>query len=268
MNDSPLIVIVIIVLAIVAGFMLADSEVFNESLNGSRAEKLKAEAEALRAQTAYEQQQRDLALRVAEEKAAIELQALRDHQAQRQQLGEQVVIGVLAAFLTLLLTACVTGACILFHQTRGHTPQQQARRHQQTAPAPSASAVEKSLRATSSPPKTEQTAASPPHFTYADVQFYFTSLQNPDASKILYPNGIPPDIERFCHWILRRGGVITERHNGADKQVIRKHIKSLDDLRLHISEQDFDRLLPEYHMEKAAGQPAAVGKEGNPITAL
>ena len=81
----------ILVGAIIAGVVLGGSELLSPSLHEAKADKLKAETAALRTQAAYEQRQREMELRLAEQKAATELQALQYRRAKELELLETTV---------------------------------------------------------------------------------------------------------------------------------------------------------------------------------
>ncbi|HID62019.1 MAG TPA: hypothetical protein EYP49_04675 [Anaerolineae bacterium] len=81
----------ILVGAVAAGVSLGGSELLRPTLHAAKADKIKAETAALRAQAAYEQRQREIELRLVEQKAAVELQALRDRRAIELELLEVAV---------------------------------------------------------------------------------------------------------------------------------------------------------------------------------
>lgn len=79
---------IVLIGAVIAGVLLGGSELLNPSLNSAKADKLNAETAAFRAKMVHEQRQREVELRLVEEKAAIELQALRDRRAREAELLE------------------------------------------------------------------------------------------------------------------------------------------------------------------------------------
>lgn len=108
----------ILIGAVVVGVMLGGSELFNPSLNAAKAEKLRAETAALRAQATYEQQQREIALRLAEQKAAVELQALQARRAAELELLELTVTVSLIVGSAAVTALALAGSYYLIERAR------------------------------------------------------------------------------------------------------------------------------------------------------
>jgi len=108
----------VLVGAVIVGVMLGGSELLSPSLNAAKADRLKAETAALRAQAAYEQQQRELALRLAEQKAAMELQALQARRAKELELLELAVTVGLIVGSAAVTALALAGSYYLIERAR------------------------------------------------------------------------------------------------------------------------------------------------------
>jgi hypothetical protein len=245
--------------AVVAGVLLRDSELFSPSLHEAKADKLRAETEVLRVQTAYEQRQREIELRLAEEKAAIELQALRDRRTREMEFWELaasvgLVVGSVVV-ITLVIAALyyvVVKARILMQGSAA-----EATRHSDQIGLSSGS--ESRQR---SPKKYNQSS----HFVQgfgvgpsrANYDRFLDFCRAPILSNGYQP--LPQDCSQWNYWesspsseisldeaqtyisVLQQARIIKLGTNGCNGWVLDKRISSINDIQRRIPHEAFDKV--------------------------
>lgn len=237
----------ILVGAIVAGVMLGDSELLSPSLNTAKADRIKAETAALRAQTAYEQQQRSIELRLAEQKADAELQALQARRAMESELLEIAgIIGqVVGSIVVVMLAAAVS--YYLIAKARALLKEQAVkeirRSDQKTRPSVSERKQESISERVQSLPSIQRSNVSAFHLSHEGFLAFCADfiLSNghralpldctqPDDRRRYYPTGISPDIAQIYLWILCRARIVILGVNGRSEWILRQQIRNINDV--------------------------------------
>lgn len=120
----------LLVSAVVAGIILGGTELLNPSVRKAEADKLKAETDALRAQAAYEHQQREIELKLAEQKATVELQAFQERRAKELELLELAVTVGLIVGSAAVTALAFAGSYYLIERARALPREQPVREMQ------------------------------------------------------------------------------------------------------------------------------------------
>lgn len=242
--------------AVVAGVYLGGSELLSPSVHAARADKLEAEAAALRAQTAYEEHQRQIALDTAEQKAAVELETLQARRAKQLELMEPIafvgmIVGSIAAItLTIavsyyLVTKARAGAKKV--PERGRSVDHKtgpSRLNQERARA------SHSIR-TSSP--IDRAKVRSDQVTYDGFLAHLDEyLLHPNHDRVFYCTGIAPEVEDIYLAILTETGIITWRTNGHSGWILPREILDIEDVRQRISRRTF------YSLASSCRAPSAV----------
>jgi hypothetical protein len=240
---------VLLIIAIVGGVYLGGSELFSPSVHRAKAEKLDAEAAALRAQTAYEQQKHEIELALAEKKAAAELQTLQERRARQLELMEPVtIVGVVVgSIVALTLTVTISYHFItrgrpvremqmstsrqpVYHDTQGSSkPEQKQEAASETGQTPSlADRAKRCLN----------------DITYEGFLAYVHDyIFQPDSARVFYHAGIAPQVEDTYLTVLVETKIITWKTNGCSGWHLPGEIRDVADVRQRISRRAFYRLV-------------------------
>jgi len=253
----------ILVGAIVVGLLLGNSELLNPSLHRAKVDKLKAETEAFRAQTAYEQRQREIELRLAEEKAAVELQALQDRRAKESEFLElAAIVGLIVG--SIVVTTLGIGASYYIIAKARALPQGQAVKgiqlsDQRTQPLMSQRDQRNISERAKGPLSIQGSNVDPSRISYdgflalcADFilpnshQELPLDYTQPDDRRQYYSNGISHEVAQLYFSILQRARIVILGTNGCAGWVLRRQIQTLDDIKLRISREAFEDIVSWY----------------------
>jgi len=232
----------ILVGAIVAGVILGGSELFSPSLSAAKADKLEAETAALRAQTAYEQRQREIELRLAEQKAAAELQALHDRHAVELALLEIAgIVGQVVGSIVLIILA-VAAAYYLIAKAKallkGQAMKEIQRSDQKTLP----SMIQRSNIGAFDVSYDGFLAFCADFILSNGCRVLPLDCTQPDVRRKYYPNGISPDVTQIYFLILCQARIVTLKTNGCSEWVLRQRVSTIDDIRFRIPRETFDEV--------------------------
>jgi hypothetical protein len=232
----------ILIGAVVAGVMLGGSELFSPSLNAAKADKLKAETAALRAQAAYEQRQREMELRLAEQKAAAELQALQDRRAVESELLEiTATVGpVVASAVMIILAAAVSYYLIAKARAlpKGQAVKETQRSDQETLP----SVIQRSNIGAFDVSYYAFLAFCADFILSDGCRVLPLDCTQPDVRRKYYPNGISPDVAQIYFLILCQARIVTLKTNGRSEWVLRQRISTIDDISFRIPCETFNEV--------------------------
>jgi hypothetical protein len=225
--------------AVVVGILLGNSELINPSLHAAKVDKLEAEAEALRAQTAYE-----------ERKHEIELQALQDRRATQLELQAPIIIvGLVAGTVAAL---CVAGSVAYYFVTKarvlteGNGPKGPPGTDHIGGPAMPMQGHEGPKGSDPGLWQIERTKVSPWRATHDGLLAYcYDFLLHPGGTVVFYPKGISPDVTEFYRSVLREVRILTRPRDSQWAWALHPRITSLGCIRARISRQAFDRALAE-----------------------
>jgi hypothetical protein len=226
----------LLIAAVIVGAVLGNSELLNPSMNAAEVDKLEAEAEAIRAQTAYEEQ-----------KHQIELQALREREARRQEMQEPMTIAGLIA--GSIVATCLATSLSYYFVARGqalsgrHEENRTSGRRHITEPASPMEKQKGTARRDPGPLMIDRANVSPSRVTYDGLLAYFNDFfLSPDGTVIFYAKGISPAVAEFYRAVLRQARIITAGSSGHFEWTPQRRITCIDDVRERISRQAFDRL--------------------------
>ncbi len=230
---------------VIVGVFLGNSEPLNPSLHSAKVDKLKAETEALRAQAAYEQRQREIELRLIEEKATVELQALQNRRARELELLKKATtIGLIVGSVAMTALAIAT-SYYLIEKAR-------ALRSDKRTPSAMSQKGQDSIR---------EAGVNPSRVSYDGFLAYcsdfalanghrtlsldYTQL---DSKRSYYPHGISPDVAGVYLAILQQNArIVTLGTNGYRGWILRSQIKNIDDIKFRISLEAFYRQVIEWN---------------------
>lgn len=263
-------IVFLIIIAIVMGLALAGTELFDRSRAQAEADRIQAETEAIRAQTAYEEGQRNLELQraqqqaaqaqrlreielqKAEQKAAAELQALKEFQAAEAEfLQGMAYIGPIVLAIALL---CPAFAASYYLIRKGialqikQIPKAPGNIGQHFANLANGAFQVQQLNISVCKPSYNGLLAFCEDFVLPNnrelpsCQHY----EQPDNQRKYYPNGISADTAQAYLTILRRVGITTLEINGGLKWIRRQQIANLDVIRRRISREAFDKVVHNY----------------------
>jgi hypothetical protein len=226
----------LLIAALAVGAIVGNSERLNPSMHAARVDRLEAEAEAIRAQTAYEEQ-----------KHQIELQALREREARRQEMQEPVTI---AGLITgSIVATCLVTSLSYYLVARGqalsgrHEENWTSGRRHITEPASPMERQKGTARRDPGPLMIERANVSPSRVTYDGLLAYFNDFfLSPNGTVIFYTKGISPAVAEFYRTVLQQARIITAGSSGHFEWTLQRRITCIDDVRERISRQAFDRL--------------------------
>jgi len=256
----------ILVGAIVAGVMLGDSELLSPSLNTAEADRIRAETAALRAQTAFEQQQRSIELRLAEQKADAELQALQARRAKELELLETTTTVGQVVGSTVAIVLAVAASYYLIAKARalpkGQAVREIQRSDQKTLPSISKRKPKSVPERAKSPPSIERSNVSAFHVSYEGFLAFFADFMLSNGRRMLlqdctrsddrrryYPTGISPEVARTYCSILEEARIVTSGTNGRSEWTLQQRINNIDDISCRISREAFDKVATWYYRE-------------------
>lgn len=246
----------VLVAAVIAGVLLGGSELLSPSLHAAKADRLKVETAAFRAQAAYEQRQREIELRLAEEKAIVELQALQDRRAKELEFLElAAIVGlIVGSAVVAALVAAVTYYLIEKAKAlpKGQAVKEIRRSDQKTLPSISAREQASISERATSPSSIQRSNVNPDRVSYDGFLAFCSDfvLSNghqslpldytrPDHSRRYYPGRMLPNVGKFYISILDQARIIIPGNNGCNEWVLDKRISKIDDISLRISPEAF-----------------------------
>jgi hypothetical protein len=230
-------VILLLIGAVMVGILLGNSEPLNHSLYAAKVDKIQAEAEALRAQTAYEEQKHE-----------IELQALRNRYANLLELQAPIIIVGLVAGTVAALCVAVSAAYYFIRKAsvldRGNGPKGPTSRDHRSGPSLPKVGHKGPTGRDPGLAQIERANVSPWRATHDGLLAYcYDFLLHPDGTVVFYPNGISQDVVEFYLYVLRELRILTRPKDGRSYWALHPRITNLGCIRARISRQAFDRAL-------------------------
>ena len=261
--------VISVVLAVVAGVLSSESELINPSIKQAEAGRINAETEALRAQTAYEeqqralefekaeqqaaydQQQRELYLREEEQRVAAEAQALYESRMFKAELYEVLARVLPVAGAIALLCPGLAAAYYWIKKgavlARTHPPTEGARAGTRPYLAKvkgNAPPIQRANISVCSPSRNGFLAFNE-DFVLTDDPMLPSILDygQPDSRRRYYPNGIAPDLASVYLDVLRRNGIVALSSDGSSEWVRCRQPIDLCVISRWVSDQDFDEIV-------------------------
>lgn len=273
------VMVFLVIVATIAGMLLAGSELFDRSRAQAEADRVKAETEALRAQTTYEESKRQLELQAEREQAAYAKQ-LREIALQKEAQkaaaevqSHQRLQAIQAAFLKSvtnislvvlpLAVAILVGVCSYYLITRAVTFRevQRAKLEEYTAKGLSPSFPEH-VRHQDTPPPDQITLIQRSKIQEEQPTYdgllafgfdYVIPLQGTllvprdcvrlDPQRDYYPGGIRSEVAVAYLLALRRARIVSVEANGHLEWTCQRAVRTLEDIGIRISRQAFDKFL-------------------------
>ena len=224
----------LLIAAVIFGVVLGNSQFLNPSMHAARVEKVQAETEAIRAQTAREEREHE-----------IRVQALRERMARWQDAEPVAVVSFVAGLLLATLIALPVTHYLVRKarassggQVRNATPD---RHHQGELPLP---AQTESFSSSTGMSSIDRTNVHPSTLTYEGFLAYCHDLYfGTIGSGRFFERGISPNAAFAYHQVLQQARIITGGANVNSKWRLRRCITCLDDVQARISRQAFDQLV-------------------------
>jgi hypothetical protein len=219
---------------IVSGVLLGDTELLNPSMHRAQADKIEAEAEALRAETAAKAQ-----------KAAADLKALLERRTVLLALLPAMVMAgvVVGSMAILMLTAAVAYFIIAKARaaTRGQGSAVSAPVYRKSGPA---SPPRQKQGRRSEPRRAlaliERTRVRPNQATYDGFLAYFYDyILHPHRTRLFYNTGIVREIEDVYLTLLTDVKIIVWAAGRRTSWILDRHIRCLDDVRRRMPRRAF-----------------------------
>jgi hypothetical protein len=225
--------------AVVAGVFLGGSELLSPSVHEAEANKLKAEADAIRTQTAYEERQRQIALDLAEQKAATELQTLQARRAKQLELMEPLtIVGTVVGSL-VVLTLTVTISYYFITKARAvQGPVLERAQLAQHNVVPSSPQQGQGRDSGDGQPACliDRAKVRPDDVTYDGFLAYFRDyILHPNRTRAFYHAGVAPEIEDVYLAILTEAQIISWGTNGHSGWILPREIRGVEDVKRRIS---------------------------------
>ena len=233
--------------ALLTGLFLGNAELFRPSAHKAEAERIKAETDDIRAQTAYKERQRQISLAAEEQKAAAEVEALRARRARQLELVEPLSIAgtVVLSIAVLTLTAAIAYYVIAKARAmgEGRAPGSRQPVHRRTGPNPP-TRQHGDITENDQPLPVRRANVRPDQVTYDGLLAYFyDELLHPNRRSVFSPAGLAPGVEATYLSILSEARIITRGTNGNSAWVLRRQIKGIKDLSLRISREAFEQFV-------------------------
>jgi hypothetical protein len=263
------VVLVLVIVAVIAGVLMAGSELFDPSRAKAEADRLNAETEVIRAQVAYEEQQRRLELQSTqqqaayeqrlreihlqeeEQKAATRVQALNEFRAFKSKVYRVLaqVLPVVSA-IALLFPAFAASYYLVRKGTvlnTGQTPAQgqadvpRARSAKSRGNAPSIQSTNISVCR----PSYDGFLAFCVDFVLIDEQRPLSALScgQPGSHRQYYPNGVSPGVASIYLAILCRIGMVALRPNSSSEWIRCRRTRDLEVISRRVPRQVFDEVV-------------------------
>lgn len=233
--------------AVVAGIFLGGSELLSPSVHEAEVEKLKAEADAIRVQTAYEERKREIELTSAEQKVAADLQALQARRAKQLELMEPIaIIGMIVGSIAALTLTIAVSYYLVTKARAGaeKVPENGKSIEHSSVLSPSNQEqvrVSQGIR-TSSP--IDRAKVRSDQVTYDGFLAHLDEyLLHPNHDRVFYRTGIAPEVEDIYLAILTETGIISWQSNGHSGWLLPREIREVDDVRQRISRRTFYSLV-------------------------
>ena len=229
--------------AVVAGVYLGDSELLSPSVHAAQADKLEAEAAALRAQTAYEERQRQIALDIAEQKAAAELQALQARRARQLELMEPLAIVGMVVVSIAALTVTLAVSYYFIAKARATAKRVPERRQfvdHRTVPSPSNQERGRASQGVRASSLIDRAKVRSDQVTYDGFLAHFDEyILHPHHVRVFYRTGIAPEVEDIYLTVLTETEIITWQTNGHSGWILAREIRDVEDVGQRISRRTF-----------------------------
>jgi hypothetical protein len=242
--------------AVVAGVYLGDSELFSPSVHAAKADKLAAEAAALRAHTAYEERQRQIALDIAEQKAAAELQALQARRARQLELMEPLaIVGmVVVSIAALTVTLAVSYYFIAKARVAAiRVPERGQSVSYRIVPSASNQERERASQGVRTSSPIDRAKVRSDQVTYDGFLAHFAEyILHPHHVRVFYRTGIAPEVEDIYLTVLTETGIITWQNNGHSGWILAREIRDVEDVWQRISRRTF------YSLASSCRTPSAM----------
>lgn len=229
--------------AVVAGVYLGGSELLSPSVHAAKADKLEAEAAALRAQTASEERQRRIALDIAEQKAAVELQALQARRARQLELMEPLAVGGVVVGSIAALTVTIAVSYYFITKARaaaGKVPERKQSVNHRIVSSPSNQKRGRTSQGVQTSSPIDSAKVRSDQVTYDGFLAHFDEyILHPHHVRVFYRTGIAPEIEDIYLTVLTETGIITWQTNGHSGWVLPWEIRNVETVRQRISQRTF-----------------------------
>jgi len=185
-------------------------------------------------------------LRLAEQKAAAELQALQARRAVELELLEIAgIVGQVVGSIVVIILAAAA-ACYLIAKAKallkGQAMKEIQRSDQKTRP----SMIQRSNVGAFDVSHDGFLAFCDDFILSNGCRVLPLDCTQPDDRRKYYPTGISPDVAQIYFSILRQARIVTLKTNGSSEWVLRQRISTIDDIRFRIPRETFDEVADWY----------------------